>query len=214
MLSHERVWEALDALAARYSSSPSGLAKQAGLDPTAFNRSKRMSSDGRPRWPSTESLAKVFEATGASWLEFTGLMDGLANYRPHNPMLLQNDTVGFAEADTAGFFSTSGLPQGSDVNWLDMPAVIKDGACALKVQGDAMVPLYRDGDVVIIAASAVVQDGDRVVVRTKDGEVLVRVLLRSTDDKIELLTFNPAHANSVLARGDVDCMMRIIWASQ
>ena len=214
MLSHERVWEALDALAARYSSSPSGLAKQAGLDPTAFNRSKRTSSDGRPRWPSTESLAKVFEATGASWLEFTGLMDGLASYRSDAPMLLQNDTVGFAETDAAGFFSASGLPKGSDVNWLDVPAGMEDGAYALKVQGDAMVPLYRDGDVVIVAPSAVVQDGDRVVVQTKDGEVLVRVLLHATDDQIELLTFNPAHTNSILARGNVDSMMRIIWASQ
>lgn len=214
MLSHEKVWEALDALAERYSSSPSGLAKQAGLDPTAFNRSKRMSSDGRPRWPSTESLAKVFEATGASWLEFTGLMDGLGNYRKDDGTLKQRDAMGFAEPDAGGFFGVSGLPQGSDVNWLDMPAANGNGTYSVKVQGDAMAPLYRDGDVVIIAASAVVHDGDRVVVRTTSGDVLVRVLLHSTDEQIELLTFNPAHANSVLARSDVHSMMRIIWASQ
>ena len=46
--------------------SASGLAKRAGLDPTSFNKSKRVTGEGRPRWPSTESLAKVLEATGAS----------------------------------------------------------------------------------------------------------------------------------------------------
>ncbi|TIN51813.1 MAG: helix-turn-helix transcriptional regulator, partial [Mesorhizobium sp.] len=76
MLSHDRVWAAIDALAERYSLSASGLARRAGLDSTAFNKSKRLSSDGRPRWPSTESLAKIIEATGASLEEFTVLVEG------------------------------------------------------------------------------------------------------------------------------------------
>ena len=61
--------------AERYSLSASGLAKRAGLDSTAFNKSKRQSSDGRPRWPSTESLAKIMEATGASLEEFMALVE-------------------------------------------------------------------------------------------------------------------------------------------
>ena len=76
MLSHERVWAAIDALAARYSLSASGLAKRAGLDSTAFNKSKRQSADGRPRWPSTESLAKIIEATESSLDEFFSLIEG------------------------------------------------------------------------------------------------------------------------------------------
>ncbi|EBV3600078.1 helix-turn-helix transcriptional regulator, partial [Salmonella enterica subsp. enterica serovar Virchow] len=44
MLSHERVWAAIDALAARNDLSASALAKRAGLDSTAFNKSKRQSS--------------------------------------------------------------------------------------------------------------------------------------------------------------------------
>ena len=50
MLSHARIWAAIDALAERHSMSPSGLARRAGLDSTAFNKSKRCSADGRPRW--------------------------------------------------------------------------------------------------------------------------------------------------------------------
>ena len=66
MLSHDQIWAAIDSLAARYGMSASGLAKKAGLDPTTFNKSKRVSPDGRQRWPSTESVAKVLEATGAT----------------------------------------------------------------------------------------------------------------------------------------------------
>ena len=76
MLSHDRVWAAIDALAERHSLSASGLARRAGLDSTAFNKSKRLSADGRPRWPSTESLAKIIEATQSSLEELFELIEG------------------------------------------------------------------------------------------------------------------------------------------
>ena len=97
MLSHDRVWAAIDALAERYSLSASGLAKSAGLDATAFNKSKRYSSDGRPRWPSTESLAKIIEATGASIDEFLALVrdDAAPELKSalHAPLPRQTSTV-------------------------------------------------------------------------------------------------------------------------
>ena len=42
MLTHGKIWTAIDALASRYGLLPSGLAKRAGLDVTAFNPSKRV----------------------------------------------------------------------------------------------------------------------------------------------------------------------------
>src|SRR5690242_3381970 len=73
-LTHEQIWSALDRLAARASLSPSGLARRAGLDPTTFNKSKRVTADGRERWPSTESLAKALTAAGASIDTFVELI--------------------------------------------------------------------------------------------------------------------------------------------
>ena len=70
MFSHDRIWSAIDALAERHQLSPSGLARRAGLDPTSFNKSKRHSADGRERWPSTESIAKVLDATGSTINQF------------------------------------------------------------------------------------------------------------------------------------------------
>src|SRR5215203_3821590 len=75
MLSHDRVWAAIDALAARYGMTASGLARKAGLDATSFNRSKRTSPEGRDRWPSTESISKILRATGASLDEFMKLVE-------------------------------------------------------------------------------------------------------------------------------------------
>src|SRR6202041_1310292 len=67
---------ALDTLAAENGLSASGLAKRSGLDATTFNPSKRTMPDGRARWPSTESVAKVLDATGASLESFTSLVSG------------------------------------------------------------------------------------------------------------------------------------------
>lgn len=72
-LTHAWIWGAIDAVAAVRGLSPSGLARLAGLDPTSFNRSKRFTPEGRPRWPSTESLSKILDATGMSLDDFATL---------------------------------------------------------------------------------------------------------------------------------------------
>ncbi len=76
MFTHKQVWAAIDTIAERYGFSASGLAKKSGLDPTSFNPSKRNGPDGRPRWPTTESIANLLEAAGASVEEFTDLLYG------------------------------------------------------------------------------------------------------------------------------------------
>ena len=70
MFTHAQIWQGLDELANARGYSPSGLAKLAGLDPTSFNKSKRVSPDGKPRWPSTESLSKVLSVTDTTMSEF------------------------------------------------------------------------------------------------------------------------------------------------
>ena len=70
MYTHEQIWDGIDHLASSFGYSTSGLAKKAGLDPTAFNKSKRISPDGKPRWPSTESLSKVLAVTGSNLNDF------------------------------------------------------------------------------------------------------------------------------------------------
>lgn len=216
MLSHDRVWAAIDALAERYSLSASGLARRAGLDSTAFNKSKRLSSDGRPRWPSTESLAKIIEATGATLDEFTGLIEGRAAsaqgarvaHRRSVPLL------GFAQAGAGGFFDDAGFPAGQGWDLVELPAQSTESSYALQVQGDSMLPLYRDGDVLIVEPGAVTRKGDRVVVKTTAGEVMAKVLERQTVKSIALVSLNPDHPDRDIPMRDVEWVARIVWASQ
>lgn len=217
MFSHESVWAAIDALAEHHSLSASGLARRAGLDPTTFNKSKRYAADGRARWPSTESLAKVMEATGATLDQFTRLVRGedavpqLGEYtqEPQSIPLL-----GMAEAGAGGYFDDAGFPAGQGWDIVEFPARTGENVYALEVSGDSMLPLYRDGDTLIVAPNAPVRRGDRVVVRTKDGEVMAKILYRQTPRTIELHSLNPEHANRSFETKDVEWVARILWASQ
>ena len=212
MLTHGKVWAAIDALARRYRLSASGLAKRAGLDATAFNLSKRVTPEGRPRWPTTESLAKVLKATGASLDEFVDLVDSQSAVprQSQRPIPL----IGLTQAGDGGFFDDGGFPVGGGWDQIRFPRVDDDNAYALEVTGDSMQPLYRDGDILIVSPNAAPRKGDRVVLRTTDGEVMAKILVRRTAKTVELASFNPAHANLVFPMNRIDWMARIVWASQ
>lgn len=215
MLSHEKVWAAIDALAARHSLSASGLARKAGLDSTAFNKSKRLSADGRPRWPSTESLSKIIEATGVTLADFLALLQGGGTPSgPYGSPPASVPLIGFAQAGAGGFFDDAGFPAGQGWDHVDLPTPAREGAYALQVQGESMLPLYRDGDTLIVDPAARLRRGDRVVAKTAGGEVMAKILLRQTGDSVELLSLNPEHPNRVLNKSDLEWMARIVWASQ
>jgi phage repressor protein C with HTH and peptisase S24 domain len=210
MLSHARIWAAVDRLAERYGLSASGLARKAGLDATSFNKSKRQGPDGRDRWPSTESVAKILAATGASLDEFMGLIeDENRAGRPKVPL------IGMAQAGAGRLFNEEGMPTGGP-GWeeVEFPELSNGRVFALEVQGDSMRPLYREGDIIIVSPSASLRRGDRVVVRTKAGEVMAKELKRKTPRNVELLSLNPDHPDRVLPLSEVDWMARVIWARQ
>ena len=211
MFTHKQVWNAIDVIAERYGYSASGLSKKSGLDPTSFNPSKRHGPDGRPRWPTTESIARVLDAAGASVEEFTDLLTGRKGQPPkrkHIPLL------GFAKAGKGGFFDDSGFPAGNGWDEIEVPGVTDQNAYALEITGDSMEPLYREGDRIIVSPSATMRKGDRVVVRTNDGQVMAKILQRQTSRTLELASFNPSHANKSFEMKDIDWVARIMWASQ
>jgi phage repressor protein C with HTH and peptisase S24 domain len=147
MLTHGQVWGALDRLAERAGLSPSGLARRAGLDPTTFNKSKRITPDGRERWPSTESLAKALAATGSSIDTFVQLI-GDHGRDVQSPLLAHTETV---------------------------------------------------------------RRGDRVVVRTVAGEVLIGELRRRTGKTLELTQLGGNGPDRALASDEVEWIARIVW---
>ena len=217
-MKHDDVWRALDTLAAEYGLSPSGLAKRAGLDPTTFNPSKRHMPDGRARWPSTESLAKVLTATGATLEAFTALVSGAralpAGGRAPPAVARRVPLIGFAQAGSEGFFDDGGYPVGGGWDEVSLPEIADPNAYALEISGELMEPVFRDGDLVIVSPAAPIRRGDRVVVRTADGEVMAKQLVRRSARRVDLRSFNPAHADRSFELAQVSWVHRIVWASQ
>ena len=193
MLTHARVWNAIDALARRYSLSPSGLAKRAGLDPTSFNKSKRVTGEGRPRWPTTESIAKVLEATGASFEDFIALVTAEPRVasgahpadRP-DPGRRRRLLRRWRFPGRPGL-GPDPLPQGRRRERLRAGSDRRMHAAALSRRRypDRLAELARRAKA---TASCL---------RTTDGEVMAKILVRRTAKTVELASFNPAHANLV-----------------
>jgi phage repressor protein C with HTH and peptisase S24 domain len=209
MLTHTQIWTGIDRLAARAGLSPSGLAKRAGLDPTTFNKSKRVTLTGRERWPSTESVAKSLAATGTSLDQFVALMTDAARQGARKLPL-----IGFGEASDSGLFDERGFPTGNGWDEVAFSAVEDEHAYALEISGDALLPVYRDGTVIIVSPAASVRRGDRVVVRTGHGEMLAKELKRKNGKTLELKSFNPNQADRILPVEEVVWAARIVWASQ
>ena len=209
MLTHTQIWTALDRLAARSGLSPSGLAKRAGLDPTTFNKSKRITPEGRQRWPSTESVAKSLAATNTNVETFVQLIENSGRVPARSVPL-----IGFAQAGSGGYFDDGGFPVGKGWDEIPFPAVNDENAYALEIAGNSMEPTFRDGTVIVVSPAASVRRGDRVVAKTRDGEVMVKELKRKTAKAIELRSINPEHKERTLAMRDVLWVARIVWASQ
>lgn len=214
-MKHEDVWRALDALAAEHGLTPSGLARRSGLDPTTFNPSKRRMPDGRARWPSTESLAKALDATGATIDAFSTLVMGaraIPTSRPGGAR--QIPLIGLAQAGGDGFFDDGGYPAGAGWDEVSIPEIGDPNAYALEISGDSMEPVFRDGDMVVVSPAAPIRRGDRVVVRTMRGEAMAKQLARRSARRIELRSLNPEHPDYVFDLSEVAFIHRIVWASQ
>lgn len=208
MLSHGEIWGAIDRLALKLSISPSRLARDAGLDATSFNKSKRVTSAGKPRWPSTESISKVLRTVNMDFEDFASMAKNKGATGPAIPV------IGLAQAGDEGFFDDAGFPCGGSWEDVRIPGELDDNVYALEIAGDSMDPVLRAGDKVLVAPNASVRRGDRVVVKTIEGEVMAKELRKLTESSIELASLNPEYEDRALSREEVQWIGRIIWVSQ
>jgi len=219
-LTHEQIWSAIDQLALNTGVSVSGLARSAGLDPTPFNKSKRFTSGGRERWPSTESIAKILRCTDTSVHDFISSL-ALSADTPANDNLSYREIqrrsvplIGFAQAGVGGYFDDGGFPVGQGWDEIAPPGNVTENSYALKVSGNSMMPLYREGDILVVDPSASVRRGDRVIVKTNEGEVLAKTLEKKTPRQVELKSINPEHADLTYKLSEIEWIARIVWAIQ
>lgn len=209
-LSYVEIWKGIDGLAASKGLSLSAMAQKSGLDATAFNKSKRIAPDGHKRWLSMESLYKVLTATQTSLDDFIALSgQKVISSIPKIPLL------GFAQAGKDGYFDDAGFPLNSE-GWdaIECPMAGNIKAYALEVCGTSMEPVYREGDRLIISPDGEVRKGDRVVVKTIKGEVMVKELKRLTAAVVELKSLNPKHEDRTFPLSEIAWISRVLWVSQ
>ncbi|HPD83088.1 MAG: helix-turn-helix transcriptional regulator [Alphaproteobacteria bacterium] len=214
MLTHEKIWRAIDRLATTFGYSPSGLAKKAGLDSTSFNKSKRNGPDGKPRWPSTESISRILAATGATMSDFVSLVQDIDDHNIAQKFSIP--VIGFAQAGAKGFFDEEGYPKGDSWDEVGFPELNSndDEIYALEINGDSMEPLYREGDILVISPKSKIHVGDRAVIKTTKGEIMAKEIAKQNSSRIEIKSLNPEHENRKIPKSDISWMARIIWVSQ
>ena len=213
MFTHEQVWHGIDRLARERGLTASGLARRAGLDPTTFNPSKRVTKQRKPRWPSTESLAKILNATETSLDDFVAFMADRP--RASAPVPLHRlRCIAVDQAVRPELFDEAGFPVGAGWDEIDFPNLEDPHAYALEVRGDDFLPMYRDGDLVVVSPTTGVRRRDRIMLQTKAGAVMAGTLLRRTAQRIEIQPLTTDSEPQVLPVREVAWLARIVWVSQ
>ncbi|MFM7346039.1 MAG: S24 family peptidase [Tagaea sp.] len=210
-MNHADIWQAIDDLARDHGFTVSGLARRAGLDPTAFNKSKRISVEGRPRWPSLDSLSRILQTTGITPLEFFGYSTSMkaANKRAA-PLRLP--VMDFRRAAEREPFDAHGHPKTKGWDEIPFPDLPDKQAYGLVVAGDSGEPVYRDGDLLVLSPRAALRRGDRAVIRTISGRLQMCEFLRRKGRQVEVRHFGGG-AKVYDARG-IAFAHRVVWASQ
>ena len=191
--------------------SPSRLAREAGLDPTTFNRSKRHTNQDKPRWPSTESLAKILAATSTSLESFIALMsdDASSDFEMPSKRLR---CIGYNDVASADLFDESGFPIEADWDEIDFPGINDKHAFALEVQGNRLFPAFKDGDIIIALPGTNVRRGDRVLLKTKSKELQAGILSRRSAQRLQVDVFGEDGGNVTIPLEDVAWLSRVVWA--
>ncbi|MCA3629110.1 MAG: helix-turn-helix transcriptional regulator [Methylobacterium sp.] len=205
MLTHSQIWTAIDTLAQRHGLTPSALAKRAGLDATTFNRSKRQGADGHPRWPSTESIAKILAATGVGVDEFLAIVTSEPG-PSHLPFR-------FADHLTADAFDEEGRPQGAGWDRIEPLQGLRGDSFAIGLDCDRFAPAYKQGDMIIASPSAPRRRGDRVLLLAIDGSLIIGELGLETGMQLRLRGLSGEELPARKTK-DIRLLARILWLSQ
>lgn len=211
MLTHKQVWDGIDRLAAKNGLSASGLAKRAGLDPTTFNKSKRVTKQGKPRWPSTESLSKVLDATSCPMSEFVSLMDDAGGVHRRAQRIR---CVSLSQIEHGAGLDTTGFPVAGRFDEIEFPAIDDEHVYMVELDRDIAPPFLRSGDQVVVTPSAGIRRGDRVIGRLRDGSVVFGTLVRRTAQRAVIQDVVQPTQERTISSDELAWLARVVWSSQ
>jgi phage repressor protein C with HTH and peptisase S24 domain len=212
MLSHEQIWRGVDRLALRNGLSASGLAKRAGLDPTTFNKSKRVTQDGKQRWPGTESLSKILDATQTSMAEFVTLIDETSGPQQRaTEHRLKSIRVSRITDDS---FDKSGFPNDGEWEDVEFPSIEDPRAYMIELDRDGAQAFCRPGSLVVVSPSSSVRRHDRIILKPKSGSLVLGTVKRKTAQHYTIVDTGGQPDETTFATKDIAWIARILWVSQ
>lgn len=201
MFTHDDIWAAIDRLAEAHGLSPSGLARQAGLDATAFNRSKRISPNGKPRWPSTESLAKILDVTNSTMGDLLDLMDE-KDIAPRSIPLLS-----YAALRAGRMSSEKGKVA------LAIAYNVGENAFAVKVEDSRLAPLFRKDALLVADQVTRAKADDRVLFYLRKGGLKGGIVKSLQRRNYTIFLPNDNFEESVFPDDNIEWIARILWSS-
>lgn len=214
MFTHDQIWTAIDRLAKDRGYSASGLARQAGLDPTSFNRSKRVSPSGKPRWPSTESIAKILSVTACAVGDFLSMggIETAGKAATAVPLLDLATLAGGRNPAAAREKSNKDKDKTAPATIAAAAAHYGPACFATHIDDKRFEPLFRKGAYLLIDPDGDIGPGDRILAFSRrDGLVcgVVKVAQKAGWD----LTL-PDGTHKAMATTDTAWMGRIVLATQ
>jgi transcriptional regulator with XRE-family HTH domain len=111
--------------------------------------------------------------------------------------------VGMAQLGDNGFWADIEYPVGHGDGYIDWPTSDPD-AYAIECSGDSMRPRIKHGEFVIIEPNHPIQPGEEVMVKSKDGRVMVKELAYKAAGRYTLLSVNEAHGKITLSEDEID----------
>ncbi|MDR1025959.1 MAG: hypothetical protein LBL47_01040 [Lactobacillus sp.] len=207
-MKYKNVWGAVDKLAKINGLSTSGLAKKAGLDPTTFNKSKRLRPDGNKRWPSLESINKITEACGVTFEQFCQIGNGGEDVEINNSIpyikfskLKKAQKINAKGIDTRGWDKIR-FPDSGDVLY------------AIDIDTKEFEPVYRKSSILVAVKNSEIRRGDRIVTLVNGGEIIVGEFVKRSAASIEMIDICDPKKEIKTAIKDIKIINRIVWASQ
>ncbi len=213
MYTHEEIWIAIDRLAKASGHSTSGLAIKAGLDPTSFNKSKRFQPNKKPRWPSMESISKILSATQTTMDEFIALIQNPAGLVAHKHG--QTPLIPLSYACNDMYFTQDGHAMSDKWDKRSLTGAFDAECFAFEIDDNTHCPLYRLGDILIIAPNAELKTKDRAVFKLRSGEVILSDIIKIDTDSYHIAPLQFADgAAQAQQKNEILWHGRIEWLSQ
>jgi phage repressor protein C with HTH and peptisase S24 domain len=121
--------------------------------------------------------------------------------------------VGFAQLGDNGHFVDIEYPVGYGDGFVAAPTADKD-AYALRCVGDSMRPRIKDREFVVVEPNHKVEPGDEVLVKSKDGRVMVKEFLYERAGRVHLISVNETHAPIAIDKDNIEKMHYVGWIAK